>query len=208
MERFAPACLQLIDSYHITHDKAVQHLLDLWHAQNTLDILDWDNMHPWAPNPPLQPFIAQPEIPPQPPLHIENEVRQNEGDKHCPFFLPFADVPPPSTIPITPSLLTLCKGEYIQLYFFINKGLADAQSTSHSANDNVFILLPDEQGLHSFIPIAAARAKKSIIEDQDLNWTQIDEATHCMLQAIKEANWPLAHIEAMLHFWLNLGTHE
>ncbi|KAF8439451.1 hypothetical protein L210DRAFT_3646226 [Boletus edulis BED1] len=146
-------------------------------------------------------------------LHLqeEKEAKKEEQKKNGIKFFPFADVPPPSTIPITQSPLTLCKlckGEYISLYFFTNKGLTDAQSLSHSINEDAFALLPDEQGLHSFVPITTAKAKQSIIENCDLTWTQIDEATHHMIQAMKEAEWPEEHIQALFGFWMNLGMHD
>ncbi|KAF8548185.1 hypothetical protein OG21DRAFT_1489606 [Imleria badia] len=171
-DRYAPARQHFIDNYGISHAQATQRLLDLWTTQNLLDRQDCDG---------LQEACAMQS-------HQEQEqacIQRDEAERLClqeeEEFLPFADVPPPLTIPITPSPLALGKlhkGKFVFLYFFTNKGLADAQSISHSTDEDAYVLLPDEKGLHSFIPIASARAKQSVIEHQDLTWVQINEATH------------------------------
>ncbi|KAF8550563.1 hypothetical protein OG21DRAFT_1487675 [Imleria badia] len=88
------------------------------------------------------------------------------------------------------------------------KFLPFANSLSHSTDEDAFALLLDEKGLHLFVPLASARAKQSVIEDHDLTWPQIDEATHHMIQAMKEADWPEERIQALFGFWMNLSTHE
>ena len=206
--------LHLVNNFNITHDEATQRLIDLWQAQNAIDIQEWDAAQIKATE---QEYVTheqrqqEEEDAHRAKLQEEEEALKEERKKHCTKFLPFTDVPPPSTIPITPSPLALRKlhkGEFVQLYFFTNKGLADVQSTSHSIDEDAFTLMPDEKGLHAFVPIASAKAKQSIIEDQDLTWAQVDEATHRMLQAMKEADWPQDHLDAMFHFWINLGTHK
>lgn len=116
-----------------------------------------------------------------------------------------------TTIPTNPSphaLWKLWKGEYIKLHFFTNKGLAEAQSISHSVDNDALALTQDEHGVHSFIPISAAKAKEDITPNHELTWLQIDKATHCMLQAMKECGWGNDHTDTHLHFWMNLSTHE
>ncbi|KAF8550623.1 hypothetical protein OG21DRAFT_1419435, partial [Imleria badia] len=213
-DRYAPARQHFVDDYHISHAQAAQRLLDLWTTQNLLDRQDWDDLQQARATQErqaqAQACIEQAEAE-RLRLQEEEEAKKEERKKNCTKFLPFADVPPPSMIPITLSLLALRKlrkGKHISLYFFTNKGLADAQSLSHSADEDAFALLPDEKGLHSFVPLASARAKQSVIEDHNLTWLQIDEATHRMIQAMKEAEWPEEHIQALFGFWMNLGTHE
>jgi hypothetical protein len=138
--------------------------------------------------------------------HVNKKEKKNRNK-----FLPFNNVKVTSTIPITPSphaLRKLRKGEYVELHYFTNKGLAEAQSISHSVDDDALALLQDEQGLHSFVPIAVAKAKETVIPDHKLTWPQIDEATHRLLQAMKENGWEVDCIDAHLQFWMNLSAHE
>ena len=75
-------------------------------------------------------------------------------------------------------------------------------------DDEALAITQDDHGLHSFVPVAAARAKQSVVEDKDLTWAQIDEATHHMLQAMKENGWDQKRLESHLGFWMALGVHE
>ncbi|KAG6370574.1 hypothetical protein JVT61DRAFT_11370 [Boletus reticuloceps] len=214
-DKYAPSRQNLVNTFHITQEVAAQQLLDLWRAQNVLDRQEWDDEHEHVAAQELQrreQARQEREEAEHRQQEEEDEARKEERKKHRTKFLPFADVPPPLTIPITPSPLALRKlqkGEYIPLYFFTNKGLADAQSVSHSVDDEAYAVRPEgEDGLHAFVSIAAAKIKPHIIVDQDLTWSQIDEATHRMLQAMKEAHWPADRVDAMFQFWMNLASHE
>lgn len=48
----------------------------------------------------------------------------------------------------------LRKGEFCEVYFFMNKGLAEADSTLHSVDDEALAIVQDKNGLYSFIPAA------------------------------------------------------
>ena len=213
-DKFAPSCQRIINAFNLTHQEAADQLCDLWQAQNAINRQDWDaqqEIQAAQRRQEQEQIHAQQEQEEREKQQEEEEAKKEERKKYCAKFLPFADVPPPSTIPITPSPLAprkLRKGEYVPLYFFTNKGLADAQSTSNSLDEEALALVPGDQGSHSFVPIMAARAKQSIIEDQDLSWAQINESTHCFLKAIKEADWPQECIDALYAFWINLASHE
>lgn len=144
-------------------------------------------------------------------IEDQEAALQEERKKNRTKFLPFADTQISTSTPVLPSPLALRKlrkGEYCELYFFTNKGLADAHACSRSLDDEALAITQDDQGLHSFIPVAAARAKHSVIEDRDLTWAQLDEATHRMLQAMKENGWDQKRLEVHLSFWMALGAHE
>ncbi|KIK80287.1 hypothetical protein PAXRUDRAFT_101128, partial [Paxillus rubicundulus Ve08.2h10] len=213
-ERYAPARQPLVDNFNISHEEAAQQLLEIWTAQNKLNHREWDAHQEAEDNQARQEqehiLRCQEE---EERLHLQEEeaARQEEKKKNRTKFLPFNDIKVSSTIPITPSPHTLCKlrkGEYVELYYFTNKGLADVQSVSHLADNDALTLMQDEQGLHSFIPITIAKAKDTIIPDHELTWVQIDEATHCLLQAMTECGWGPEHLNAHLNFWMGLSAHE
>ena len=138
------------------------------------------------------------------------QAKQDEQKKNHNKFLSFTDAPMSSTPPVISSPLALhklCKGELCELYFFTNKGLADAQVTSYSADDEVLTLVQDDQGMHSFIPIASAKAKQGIIDNKDLTWHQIDEATHRIIQAMRDCGWNEPCVQTHVKFWMALGSH-
>jgi len=213
-QAFQVARQRLVDRYAITHQEAAQQLLDIWHDLNRVARQEWDAQQArLAEQRRIDEELAQEERDENQRRQREEEDEANKEDrkKNRTKFLPYANIPPPSTLPITPSPLALRKlgkGEYVELYFFTNKGLADAQDFAYSVDDDAFTLMPDENGTHSFVPIAAAKAKQAIVPDKDLSWNQIDEALHRMLQAMKDAKWPAERVQDTLKFWMNLATHE
>ncbi|KIJ09014.1 hypothetical protein PAXINDRAFT_88067 [Paxillus involutus ATCC 200175] len=207
-EHYAPARQPLVANFGISHEEAAHRLLEIWTAQNQLERLDWNARQELEAEEARQ---EQQEDNKRLRIQKEEAARQEERKKNHNKFLPFNDVKVASTVPITPSphaLRKLWKGEYVELHYFTNKGLAEAQSISHSVDDEALALLQDEQGLHSFVPIAAAKAKETVIPDHELTWPQIDEATFCLLQAMKECGWEEDRVNAHLQFWMNLSVHE
>ncbi|KAF9231163.1 hypothetical protein BU15DRAFT_16354, partial [Melanogaster broomeanus] len=189
-ERFRAARQPLVDDFHITHEQAAQRLTAIWEAQNALDREEWN--------------LQQEELAEAARLEQEQCLRQEEGRQRAADeeqelakqeerknnrnkFLPYNKVPIASTIMKLPSPLAtrkLKKGDYVELYYFTNKGLAEAEASSRSTDDDAFALTHDENGHHSFIPIAAAKVKDSIIPDKDLTWVEFDEAAPRLLQAM------------------------
>ncbi|KIK79509.1 hypothetical protein PAXRUDRAFT_87766, partial [Paxillus rubicundulus Ve08.2h10] len=145
-------------------------------------------------------------------LEEEQEIaRQEEQKKNHNKFLPYNKVPILSAIPKLPSALAvhkLKKGDYVEMYHFTNKGLAEAEVSSCSLNDDAFAPTKDDNGHHSFIPIAAAKAKETIIPDKDLTWAEIDKATPHLLLEMKENGWDEERVQSHLQFLMALSAHK
>ncbi|KIK90618.1 hypothetical protein PAXRUDRAFT_14248 [Paxillus rubicundulus Ve08.2h10] len=181
-ERFRAMRQPLVDNFNITHEQAAQRLTNIWQAQNLVERQEWDLQQEEndEANRLDQERRQQQEEECQHLLEEEQELtRQEEWKNNHNKFLPYNKVPMSSAIPKLPSALAVCKlkkGDYVKMYHFTNKGLAEAEASSHSLNDDAFALTKDDNSHHSFIPIAAAKAKETIIPDKDLMWAEIDEA--------------------------------
>ncbi|KAI6100516.1 hypothetical protein F5141DRAFT_988078, partial [Pisolithus sp. B1] len=101
----------------------------------------------------------------------------------------------------------LHKGDFVELYYFTNKGLRNAELSMHSANDEALALLQMGDGLHSFIPLMATQAKGTITADEDLSWEEFAEAAHQLATAMRENEWPEDRIDSHIKFWLMLEGH-
>jgi hypothetical protein len=214
VNRYAASRQTFIDDFHISNQQAAQRLTDIWIEQNTIDREEWDAQVEaealLAEQREEQICVQEEERQRREEEELE-QAKQDERKKNRNKFLPFADAPMSATPPVIPSPLALRKlrkGEFCELYFFTNKGLADAQVTSYSADDEALTLVQDEQGMHSFIPIASAKAKQNVVDDKDLTWLQIDKATHRIIQAMRECSWDEARIQAHVEFWIALGSHS
>ncbi|KIJ19365.1 hypothetical protein PAXINDRAFT_7849, partial [Paxillus involutus ATCC 200175] len=137
-ERYAPARQPLVANFGISHEEAAQWLLEIWTAQNQLERQDWNARQDVEAEEARQEqdqLLRQQEDADRLRLQEEEAACQEERKKNRNKFLPFNDVKVVSTIPITPSphaLRKLRKGECVELHYFTNKGLAEAQSISHS----------------------------------------------------------------------------
>ncbi|KAG8220821.1 hypothetical protein J3R82DRAFT_2298 [Butyriboletus roseoflavus] len=60
--------------------------------------------------------------------------------------------------------------------------------------------MQDENGHYSFIPIAASKAKDTIIPDKDLIWMEFNEAAPCILKVIEASDWYNEQIQSHLQF--------
>ncbi|KAI6010203.1 hypothetical protein BKA83DRAFT_4068894 [Pisolithus microcarpus] len=99
------------------------------------------------------------------------------------------------------------KGEYCELYFFTNVGLAEAESFNPSLDDKALTLLKADNGQHVWVPASNTRDKSAIIRDEDLTWEQFGEASVRFLEAMREHNWQEDRVEMHVKFWTALENH-
>ncbi|KAI6017042.1 hypothetical protein EDC04DRAFT_2576986, partial [Pisolithus marmoratus] len=144
------------------HKTAACQLTLVWCLNNNLEKQEWDCQ-------------AEEE---QERQQIEQErecelVLQEERKKYC---LKHAPIPQDAVISTDPIIIPsqvaihkLCKGDFVELYYFTNKGLCNAELSTQSADDNALTLLRTSDGFHSFIPLASAQAKGLATKDEDLS---------------------------------------
>jgi hypothetical protein len=181
-EHFRATRQTLVNNFGITHEQAAQRLTTIWGAQNAIDREEWDAQQEDIAE------VARLEQEQRQQLEEERQrareeeqelAQQEEQKKNRNKFLPYNKVPIANAIPKLPSPLAihkLKKGDYVEMYYFTNKGLAEAEASSRSADDKAFSLMRAENGHHSFISVATAKAKDTIIPDKDLTWVEVDEA--------------------------------
>ncbi|KAI6118131.1 hypothetical protein F5141DRAFT_1211997 [Pisolithus sp. B1] len=94
---------------------------------------------------------------------VLQEERKKYQHKHAPIPQDTVISSDPIIIPSPITVHKLHKGNFVELYYFTNKGLHNAELSMHSANDKALAPLQMRDGLHSFIPLMAAQAKGTII---------------------------------------------
>jgi len=113
----------------------------------------------------------------------------------------------PSIIPSTYALCKLLKGEYLELHYFTNEGLADSRASASHGDDEAMLPVTDSAGGMSWIPVAAKRTATSFIPDRDLSWEQFSIAMLRMLKAMNNAKWVNQCISMLAVFWAALLNH-
>ena len=68
----------------------------------------------------------------------------------------------------------LCKGEYVPLYAFTNKGIREAEEDA-SDDEDLLTLVQTDKG-PTFQTAATAKAKKHKVKDECLSWEEFSQA--------------------------------
>ncbi|KAI6094490.1 hypothetical protein EDD16DRAFT_1529106 [Pisolithus croceorrhizus] len=195
-KRFCQAREQIIANGS-DHDTAANQLALIWTLNNDLKKQEWDNQV-------CQQWLVAAEHKRQ--EEEEQERRQLEQDREREaalqeerkkYWHKHAPIPQDMVISSDPIIILspiaihkLHKGDYVELYYFTNKGLHNTESSMCSTDNDALALLQMGDGLHSFIPLAAAQAKGTVITDKDLSWEELAEAAHRLTTAIRENEWP------------------
>ncbi|KAI5987014.1 hypothetical protein EDD15DRAFT_2139280, partial [Pisolithus albus] len=188
-EEFADARLQLTNDT-VNEDQAARILGTLWDIQNTKDVQRWNARkeeeaqiaRDLADQAAAELVQKQCRLRDEEDAALAEEHKKNKA-KYAP--VPDVEVPHgPVNIPAPYATHKLKKGEYCELYFFTNAGLAEADSCSASVDDEALTLLKSDNGQHVWIPVSNTRDKSAVIKDEDLTWEQFGEATVRMLSAM------------------------
>ncbi|KIK81067.1 hypothetical protein PAXRUDRAFT_156967, partial [Paxillus rubicundulus Ve08.2h10] len=138
-------------------------------------------------------------------------AKQEERKKYKNKYLPIPNTAVPMETIIIPSAYAmnkLCKGEYCELYYFTNWGLAEDESSLPSLNDDALTLMKSENGTHSFIALSSTKAKALLVKDKDLSWEEVSQANFHMVNAMHQCEWADMCIQMHIDLWLAIETHE
>ncbi|KAG1726366.1 hypothetical protein EDD22DRAFT_444285 [Suillus occidentalis] len=138
-------------------------------------------------------------------LEEEQEAAHKEDHKkNKAKFIPVSTTKIPTGPIVIPSHYAVRKlkaGEYCELHYFTNVGLADARKNLLSSEPKGMILLPSEDGQQIWVNADETRDTKSAItRDENLSWEQFNEAAPRMIIAMKQHEWPKDHVDMHVQF--------
>ncbi|KIK76638.1 hypothetical protein PAXRUDRAFT_169271, partial [Paxillus rubicundulus Ve08.2h10] len=207
------AHLQLAN-HGITEDLIIPMLQALWTISNDQAIQHWNARLQQQEQAACKAerAAAKEETLHQHALNEEQELaKQEEQKKNKNKFIPIPDISVPTESIVLPSLCTLTKlqkADYCELYYLINCGLANAENTITSLNDEALMLTKSDNGIHSFISLSSIKAKSSLVKDEDLTLEEFGQAKFCMINGMRKSEWLEEHIQMHVDFWLSMETHE
>ncbi|KAG1901002.1 uncharacterized protein F5891DRAFT_979891 [Suillus fuscotomentosus] len=142
----------------------------------------------------------------------QEAARKEEQKKNKSKFIPVGNSKVPSIPVVIPSHYAVRKlkaGEYCELYYFTNKGLKDAKKSLLSTESPGLMLTTNTDGLQTWINADEMRDPKAVItKDKNLSWEHFNEATPCMITAMKQHEWPEDRINMHIQFWTALQNHR
>jgi hypothetical protein len=195
-----------------TDEEAVEILRALWTIHHARDIGRWERQcEIVAEEEEQRREQAEQEAEQQRALQLEEEeeAKKEEKKKYKNKFAPIPDRPLPATALLLPSqhaLSKLCKGDYVPLHLFTNKGIREAEEDG-SGDEDLLTLVQTDKG-PTFQTSASVKAKKHKVKDEALSWEEFVEANYRMLNAMRQQDWSVERLDMVRHFWLALEGHS
>lgn len=137
------------------------------------------------------------------------EERKKNKNKYAPIRR--GKVPSdPSIIPAAYAIRKLKAGDFCDLHYFTNKGLDDAKAAVLVAEPDALVLLPEANGIHTWVPAAAVKDPKAsaVVKDENLAWEEFNEAAPRMITMMKTQDWPDDRVHMHVQFWSALQNHR
>ncbi|KAG1751855.1 hypothetical protein EDB19DRAFT_1628274 [Suillus lakei] len=105
------------------------------------------------------------------------------------------------------ALWKMDKGKYMELWYFTNDGLEEANCKKTVDND-AMIMSTLADGSSAWVTAASTRNARAILNDKDLPFEEFCQAYPHMLMTIEETDWPEDRIRMMAKFWRNIQVHR
>jgi len=193
----------------INNEQAVQQLTTAWNQTHAQEVKAWNQQ--------VQTDLeAQQE---QIRLAQEDEMRRREEDerqkederreqeKRKPKINDFDEgkmvadhvMPRPSQFAIG----KLKSFNFIELWYFTDKGCAEAQDTSKAQSDDAYGLTKIDD-LVALKPVASFKASRNVVPDADLTWRQMNVGKNTLLWYMDQCDWPHKHVQSFAHFYFNI----
>ncbi|KAG0705756.1 hypothetical protein DFH29DRAFT_799668 [Suillus ampliporus] len=113
----------------------------------------------------------------------------------------------PVITPCSYTLRKLDKGEYVELWYFTNDGLDEA-NTKKTIDDDTMILSTLADGSTAWVSSALTRNVRAVVNDENLPFEEFCQACPRFLTVIEEADWPEDRVRMMAHFWMNIQVQK
>ncbi|KAG2108729.1 uncharacterized protein F5147DRAFT_773530 [Suillus discolor] len=186
---------------------------NIWEANNNADKIAWQ--HQVAEDREEHAHCEQLEEEEQERLkqvRVQEEEATRKEDrkknKHK-FMLIFATGIPddPAITPCSYMIRKIDKGEYIEIWYFTNDSLDEA-NLKKTVDDDTMIMSTLADGLSAWVSAVSTCNAHTVINDKDLLFKEFCQACPHMLAAIGEADWLKDRVRIMAKFWRNIQVHK
>ncbi|KAG1851420.1 hypothetical protein DFJ58DRAFT_886304 [Suillus subalutaceus] len=143
-------------------------------------------------------------------INEEEVACKEERKKNKHKFIPIleAGIPnDPANTPCSYALKKLDKGDYVELWYFTNDGLDEA-NLKKTIDDDAMILSTLADRSTVWVSSASTRSACAVVNDEDLPFEEFCQVCPRFLKTIEEADWPEDRVRMMAHFWMNIQVHK
>jgi hypothetical protein len=137
------------------------------------------------------------------------EERKKNRLKYIP--IPQRPRPPRATADVLVNefaLRKLDRGQYVELYYWTNKGLEDARLNYRTLDDESMVPTAGLDGSTTWITASAARPASGIIPDHSLTPTDFAHAVPRAIASLERRGWDANRVRMLASFWGGLMFHR
>ncbi|KAG2087592.1 hypothetical protein BD769DRAFT_1372955 [Suillus cothurnatus] len=143
----------------------------------------------------------------------EAAIAEEDRKKNCIHHIPIPDWPRPSRAVATVlicdfALRKLDKAQFVELYYWTNKGLADAKLDFHSINDDGLVPTAAADGTTSWLPAGATRPSSAVTADHLLAPLDFTHAIPHYIASLEQRGWENSRIVMLAKFFGALMLHD
>ena len=137
----------------------------------------------------------------------------DDKKKHQNKFVPVPNAKVPLELVPLPAKYVLKQMEmsgYVELYYFTNKGISEAEEVATAAGNGSLVWKLGNDGSHSLVKASTGKRglKNDPFPDEKLTWEQFFEATPCMIKSMVRFQWPEDHVDMFRKLWLGMQKHQ
>jgi hypothetical protein len=110
-------------------------------------------------------------------------------------------------MPCSYALRKLDKGEYVELWYFTNDGLDEA-NLKKTVDDDAMIMSTLADVSTAWVSAASTCNARAVINDEDLPFEEFCQACPHMLTAMEQVDWLEDRVRMMAKFWRNIQVHK
>ncbi|EKM75246.1 hypothetical protein AGABI1DRAFT_95000 [Agaricus bisporus var. burnettii JB137-S8] len=235
-EAFAVIREALIAGNNYSEEEAVETLVDSWNRDHENRILRWDRQQHDEREREAAEEVDAPNREPRPPPTPEPPARRDAsapapGRDRTPSPAPSQlEVPEASPAPerkrkLNPiqqglrvsssripqpsayALKKLRNFDYVELWYFTEKGCEEAHDATSSTPNDVFTL-SKVAGTLALRSLDASTASRAAVPDERLSWRDVSVAQKLLLHHMKEQGWPESHVSLLAAFFFRLEYHD
>jgi hypothetical protein len=137
------------------------------------------------------------------------EERKKNRLKHIP--IPQRPRPPRTTADVLVNefaLRKLDRGQYVELYYWTNKGLEDARLNYRTLDDESMVPTTGHDGSTTWIMASAARPASGVIPDHSLTPMDFAHAVPRAIASLEKRGWDANRVKMLASFWGGLMFHR
>ncbi|KAG1728933.1 hypothetical protein EDB19DRAFT_1642298 [Suillus lakei] len=185
---FYQASRALLVALNNTDQQAVELLQAVWVATNAAQQVQWQNQ------------IAEDQV-----ILVEQQCLADEDTEQQLQAKRLADA---NLLVSDFALRKLDKGHYVEIYYWTNKGLADARLQFRTTDDEGMVPTTTADGMTVWMPASTTRPSATVVPDHSLTILDFAQAIPCLVASLIEQGWDNDCVHMLVAFWGALMLHR